>query len=95
MAEQLKFKTFVRHHTKSLTFDENGNATRGEQEKFDKKFEDISMFAEKLPSSLTQEAYSSIMTLFNKIVDVGDSGVLSVKSPIKFFKDEMEGFVDK
>ena len=67
LLEKVAYKTFGRHATTSLVFDEEGNAKRGKQDLLAKNFEVISKSAEKIPASLTYAISSIANTTFDTL----------------------------
>lgn len=110
LLDRIKYKTFWRHHTDSILFDESGSALRGKQDIFSKEFQAISRTAEKIPDSITQGLGYIGASIFNKIVYEKEDGSIGFKLPFsqkeenKVYKDSslkvkcgdlLNEFVDK
>ena len=81
LLDKIKYRMFLRHHTKSLVFDENGNAERGRQDITAKAFEILSRTVEKIPSFITQGVAHTAAFIFDKITYEKADGTIGFKSP--------------
>lgn len=79
--DRIKYKTFYRHHTKSIMFDENGNAERGKQDFLANVFEKISKTVENVPAVLTQSLGYVATSIFNSITYEKEDGSVGFKLP--------------
>ncbi len=86
LLDKLKYKFFLRHHTKSIMFDENGRAERGKQDIISKGFEVASHLVEKIPSDITYGLACITNTIFSKFTYEKEDGTIGFKLP--FFDKE-------
>ena len=81
LLDKLKYKFFLRHHTKSIMFDENGMAERGKQDIISKGFEVASHMVEKIPSEITYGIACITNTIFSKFTYEKEDGTIGFKLP--------------
>lgn len=85
-----------RHHTKSIMFDENGNAISGEQDKTAKGMSFISKIADKLPSFITDTIGYVASSIFKKFTYEKEDGTIGFKLPFskkgnkRIYKEQSE-----
>lgn len=86
----------ARHHTKSIMFDENGNAIQGEQDKVSKKMSVISKIADKIPAVITDTIGYVASTIFKKFTYEKEDGKIGFKLPFskkgnkRIYKEQSE-----
>ena len=79
--DRIKYLSYYRHHTKSIEFDEAGNAKRGKQDIVSKSFEILSKAADKIPEYITYRLASDAAFLADKFLYEKEDGSIGFKFP--------------
>ena len=89
LLDRLKYKTLLRHDTRSLLFDEDGNAKRGKQDLFSMTMSGLSKFADKtIPAELSNDVFAVISSVFKKFTYEKEDGSIGFKLPFMKVKEE-------
>ena len=88
--ERFKYKLIRRHDTRSLMFDENGQAIRGKQDIFSIIMSGISKFAElAIPQKITNELFFAVSTVFKLFTYEKEDGGIGFKLPFVKVKEKI------
>lgn len=87
--DRFRYKTLRRHDTRSLLFDEDGNAKRGKQDIFSIMMSGLSKSADKLiPAEISNDAFAVISSAFRAFTYEKEDGSIGFKLPFMRVKDE-------
>ncbi len=80
--ERIKYKVITRHSTKSLIFDENGNAKRGKQDVVSKGLSSFSKAIDKfVPEHITTEIFATADWIFERIIRIKEQRNIEFNDP--------------
>lgn len=78
--DKIRYYTFGKHDTKSLTFDENGMAIRGKEGFLAKKLKKVSLDFEQIPT-ITNAIYALAASTVGKLIYKKEDGKIGFKLP--------------
>lgn len=78
--EKLSYYTFWKHDPRSIIFDKEGNAERGEQGAFEKGLKKVSLGFEQIPN-ITTAVYTLAASTIGKMIYQKDDGKIGFKLP--------------
>lgn len=80
--KRIKYKLITRHDTKSLLFDENGNAKRGKQDIVSKGLSTLSKAIDKfLPPIITTEIFAATDWVFERLLRISENRNIQLNDP--------------
>ncbi len=80
--ERIKYKVITRHDTKSLLFDDKGNAKRGKQDIVSKGLSSFSKAIDKfVPERITTEIFAAADWIFERMIRIKDARNIEFNDP--------------